>query len=105
MNLSGTIVGHMARDLRPGPWPVKTARYLGRPDPHFAGYGRPDPVAGRAMGRFLVPQTECGPVSWPVKPASGPASTAPYKSCAPGLTLTPSLPIPAPRPAAPRAPA
>jgi hypothetical protein len=64
-----SIVGHMARDPRPGPWPVKTAQFLGRPDPHFAGYGRPGPVAGRAMGRFLGPQSACGPVRWPVKPA------------------------------------
>jgi hypothetical protein len=29
----GGKVGQMARDPRPGPWPVKTARYLGRPGP------------------------------------------------------------------------
>jgi hypothetical protein len=39
-----------------------------RPDPHFAGYERPSPVAGRAMGRFLGPQSAGGLVRWPVKP-------------------------------------
>jgi hypothetical protein len=56
------IVGHLARDPWPGPWPVKTARYLGRPSPHFAGYGRPGPVAGRAMCRPLSPWPGGGPV-------------------------------------------
>jgi hypothetical protein len=68
-----TKVGQMARDPRPGPWPVKTARYLGRPGPYFAGYERPGPVAGRAMGRCLGPRLVAGPVRWPAQPASGPA--------------------------------
>jgi hypothetical protein len=41
------------------------ARYLARPGPLCAGYGRPGPVYGRAMGHCLGSWSGAGPVRWP----------------------------------------